>query len=137
MFSESMVAIDSNVPASMGGDGRAILSRKGANHESGLHDTETRMIQTLLDEIEREEKLAPQSMAHIKHFLSGIYRYAIRQGYVPAGTTNQVTSTETASVPDFDGRAYTLEEIAVMFAVLPEPSRNRDVDLQLLLASGL
>jgi integrase len=89
-----------------------------------LHNTETRSIQSLLDEIEREEHLAPQTMAHIKHLLSGIYRYAIRQGHVPTGTTNPVTSSETASVPDFDGRAYTLEEIAVMFAVLPEPSRT-------------
>ena len=66
----------------------------------------------------------PRSMTHIKHLLSGIYRYAIRQGHVPIGTTNPVTSAETAPVPDFDGRAYTLEEIAVMFAVLPDPTRT-------------
>jgi len=89
-----------------------------------LHNTETRMIQALLDEVEHDEKLAPQTMAHIKHLLSGVYRYAIRQGHVPTGTTNPVTSAETASVPDFDGRAYTLEEIALMFAVLPDLSRT-------------
>jgi integrase len=32
--------------------------------------------------------------------------------------------TETAAVPDFDGRAYSLEEIALMLTVLPEPSRT-------------
>jgi integrase len=31
---------------------------------------------------------------------------------------------ETASVPDFDGRTYSLEEIAFMLTVLPEPSRT-------------
>jgi len=89
-----------------------------------LHNTKTHVIQALLDEVEREEKLAPQTMAHIKHFLSGVFRYAIRQGHVPVGTINPVTSAETASVPDFDGRAYSLEEIALMFTVLPEPSRT-------------
>lgn len=57
-----------------------------------LHNTETRMIQALLDEIEREDRLAPQTMAHIKHLLSGIYRYAIRQGHVP-------TERRTRSLP--------------------------------------
>jgi integrase len=89
-----------------------------------LHNTETRTIQSLLDEVEQQDKLAPQTMAHIKHLLSGIFRYAIRQGHAPTGTMNPVTSVETASVPDFDGRAYTLEEIALMFTVLPEPSRT-------------
>ena len=36
-----------------------------------MHDVETRTIQTLLDQIEREDKLGPQTMAHIKHFLGG------------------------------------------------------------------
>ena len=56
--------------------------------------------------------------------LSGIYRYAIKKEHVPKGTTNPVTFAETASIPDFDGRAYSLEEIALMCAVLPEPSRT-------------
>jgi len=89
-----------------------------------MHNTETYMIQALLDEIEQEEKLSAQTMAHVKHLLSGIFRYAIKQGHVPRGTANPVSCAETASVPDFDGRAYTLEEIALMFAVLPEPSRT-------------
>jgi integrase len=31
---------------------------------------------------------------------------------------------EIQPVPDFDGRAYSLEEIALMLALLPEPSRT-------------
>jgi len=89
-----------------------------------MHNTETYMIQAVLDEIEQEEELSAQTMAHIKHLLSGVFRYAIKQGRVPKETINPVTCAETASVPDFDGRAYTLEEIALMFAVLPEPSRT-------------
>jgi integrase len=89
-----------------------------------MHTTETRMIQALLDEIEHDEKLAPQTMAHIKHLLGGIFHYAIKQGYLPKDTINPVHFAETTAVPDFDGRAYSLEEVALMFSVLPEPSRT-------------
>lgn len=89
-----------------------------------MHDVETRTIQTLLDQVEREDKLGPQTMAHIKHFLGGIFHFAIAQNYLPKGTINPVMFAETASVPDFDGRAYSLEEIALMLTVLPEPSRT-------------
>jgi integrase len=89
-----------------------------------MHDVETRTIQTLLDQIEREDKLGPQTMAHIKHLLGGIFHFAIAQNHLPKGTINPVTFTETAAVPDFDGRAYSLEEIALMLTVLAEPSRT-------------
>jgi len=48
-----------------------------------MHDVETRTIQTLLDQIEREDRLGPQTMAHIKHFLSGIFHFAIAQTTFP------------------------------------------------------
>src|SRR5258708_29304228 len=89
-----------------------------------MYSAETHTIQGVLDEIEREEELSPQTMAHVKHLLSGIFKFAIKQGRVPKGTINPVTFTETASIPDFDGRAYSLEEIALMLSVLPEPSRT-------------
>jgi integrase len=89
-----------------------------------MHSAETRMIQSKLDEIEHEEKLAPQTMAHIKHLLGGIFHFAIKQGHVPKGTSNPAASVETTTIPDFDGRAYSLEEVALMFAVLPEPART-------------
>jgi integrase len=89
-----------------------------------MHDVETRRVQTLLDRIEFEDRLGPQTMAHVKHLLGGIFRFAIAQGHLPKGTINPVLFTETAVIPDFDGRAYTLEEIALMLTVLPEPSRT-------------
>jgi integrase len=89
-----------------------------------VHDVETRMVQSLLDQVEREDNLGPQTMAHIKHFLGGIFRFAIAQNHLPKGTINPVMFVETATVPDFDGRAYSLEEIALMLTVLPEPSRT-------------
>jgi integrase len=89
-----------------------------------MHDAETRAIQGILDTIEHEDVLAPQTLAHIKHLLGGMFRFAITQGHLPKGTINPVTFTETTTIPDFDGRAYSLEEIALMLTVLPEPSRT-------------
>ncbi len=87
-----------------------------------MHDAETRTVQSILDRISREDKLAPQTMAHIKHLLGGMFHFAIAQGHLPRGTINPVTFTETHAIPDFDGRAYSLEEIALMLSVLSEPS---------------
>jgi integrase len=89
-----------------------------------MHDAETRTVQALLDTISTEDKLAPQTMAHIKHLVGGMFHFAIAQGHLPRGTINPVTFVETEAIPDFDGRAYSLEEIALMLSVLPEPSRT-------------
>jgi integrase len=89
-----------------------------------MHTAETRTLQALLDKVEREDGLAPQTMAHVKHLLGGIFSFAIGQGYLPKDTVNPVVSTEISTIPDFDGRAYSLEEIALMLSVLPEPSRT-------------
>jgi len=89
-----------------------------------MHDAETRSVQALLDAISREDGIGPQTQGHIKHLLSGMFRFAIAQGHLPRGTINPVTFVETEAIPDFDGRAYSLEEIALMLQVLPEPSRT-------------
>ena len=89
-----------------------------------MHDAENRTVQALLDTISTEDKLAPQTMAHIKHLVGGMFHFAIAQGHLPRGTINPVTFAETEAIPDFDGRAYSLEEIALMLSVLPEPSRT-------------
>jgi len=89
-----------------------------------MHDIETRRIQQLLDAVAREDGLSPQTVQHIKHFLGGVFTFAISQGHLPRGTVNPVAFCEIQTVPDFDGRAYSLEEIALMLTVLPEPSRT-------------
>ena len=89
-----------------------------------MHEVETRTIQGVLDSISSQDKLSPQTMAHVKHLLGGIFHFAIAQGYLPRGTVNPVTFAETQAVQDFDGRAYTLEEVALMLVTLPEPSRT-------------
>ena len=44
----------------------------------------------------------------------GMFHFAIAQGHLQRGTINPVTFAETEAIPDFDGRAYSLEEIALM-----------------------
>ena len=89
-----------------------------------MHDIEPRGIQQLLDAVALQDELAPQTMQHVKHFLGGVFTFAIAQGHLARGTVNPVAFCEIQAVPDFDGRAYTLEEIALMLTVLPEPSRT-------------
>jgi integrase len=83
-----------------------------------------RLIQQWLDNVALEDGLAPQTMQHVKHLLGGVFTFAIAQGHLPRGAVNPVSCCEIQTVPDFDGRAYSLEEIALMLAVLPEPSRT-------------
>ena len=56
-----------------------------------MHDVETRTIQTVLDKSSSEDKVGPQTMAHIKHLLGGIFHFAIAQDHLPKGTINPVT----------------------------------------------
>lgn len=70
----------------------------------------------------REYTLSKTTIAHIKNFLSGVFRHAAQQGYFDG--VNPVALTE---IPAFApkgkaGRAYSLEEISLMLRVLPEPS---------------
>jgi integrase len=61
-------------------------------------------------------------MAHIKHLLSGIFKFAARQGYF-----NHANPVELAEIPasaprEKEGAAYGLEEIDQMLRILPEPA---------------
>lgn len=86
-----------------------------------LRDARTVDIQRLLDQIARECGLNKTSLKHIKHLLSGIYRFAMQQGLFERA--NPVTA---AAIPDAPGanetHAYSLEEVSQMVAALPEPA---------------
>jgi integrase len=86
-----------------------------------LRDARTADIQRLLDEVAREDGLGKTTLKHIKHLLSGIYRFAMQQGLYERA--NPVTA---ASIPEAPGanetHAYSLEEVMQMVAALPEPA---------------
>jgi integrase len=86
-----------------------------------LRDARTTDIQRLLDQVARESGLSKTTLKHIKHLLSGIYRFAMQQGLFERA--NPVTAT---AIPDAPGAAetyaYSLEEVMQMAAALPEPA---------------
>ncbi|HLN99835.1 MAG TPA: tyrosine-type recombinase/integrase [Pyrinomonadaceae bacterium] len=95
-----------------------------------LREVETHDVQKWLEAIAKtprkrnnlEYTLSKNTMAHIKHLLGGVFRYAARQGYF-----NQTNPVQLAEIPAFapkekEGGAYGLEEIDLMLRVLPEPA---------------
>jgi len=86
-----------------------------------LRDARTVDIQRLLDQIAREDGLNKTTLKHVKHLLSGIYRFAMQQG-----TFERANPVTAVSIPDAPGAnetyAYSLEEVTQMVAALPEPA---------------
>jgi integrase len=94
---------------------------KGRCGDWWLRDARTADIQRLLDQVAKEDGLNKTTLKHVKHLLSGIYRFAMQQGLFERA--NPVTA---ASIPDAppanETHAYSLEEIMQMVAALPEPA---------------
>ncbi len=91
---------------------------------SWLREVKTCNVQSWLEEIAREHGLSKTTLGHIKHFLSGIFRYAAQQDYFDSSRANPVQlAAIPASAPNgSEGSAYSLEEISLMLRVLPEPA---------------
>jgi integrase len=86
-----------------------------------LQNLRTFHLQRLLDKVAKEDGLSKTTMKHVKHFLSGVFRYAAQQDYFDR--PNPVTP---CSIPDApragETYAYSLDEIGAMLEVLPEPA---------------
>jgi len=75
----------------------------------------------ILESIARENDLASTTLAHIKAFLSGVFRHAKRQGVI--NSENPMRDVVLPKGKPAGGTyAYSLEEIAQMLNVLPEPA---------------
>ena len=75
----------------------------------------------ILESIAKEHKPASTTLAHIKAFLSGIFRYAKRQGVI--NSENPIRDVVLPKgKPAGETYAYSLEEIMQMLNVLPEPA---------------
>src|ERR1700747_548428 len=86
-----------------------------------LRDARTIDIQRLLDQIAREDGLNKTTLKHVKHLLSGIYRFAMQQGLFERA--NPVTAAAIPAAPAAnETHAYALEEVSQMVTVLPEPA---------------
>jgi len=74
-----------------------------------------------LKDIARRENLSRTTLGHIKHFLSGAFRYPRRQGVLE--NVNPMHDVEIPKArPAGETYAYSLEEEAQMLAILPEPT---------------
>jgi integrase len=75
----------------------------------------------LLEQIARDHDLSVTTLAHIKSFLSGVFRYAKRQGILNSENPMHDVVLPKAR-PNSETYAYSLEEILQMLQVLPEPA---------------
>jgi integrase len=75
----------------------------------------------ILESISTEHKLTSTTLAHIKAFLSGIFRYAKRQGVINSENPMRDVVLPKGK-PAGETHAYSLEEITQMLNLLPEPA---------------
>ena len=75
----------------------------------------------ILESIAMEHDLTSTTLAHIKAFLSGIFRYAKRQGVINSENPMRDVVLPKGK-PSGETHAYSLEEIMQMLDVLPEPA---------------
>jgi integrase len=89
--------------------------------EIALRDFRTVEGEEILNSIAGTEDLSRTTMAHIKAFLSGVFRHAKRQGVI--NTENPMRDVILPKVrPAGETYAYSLEEIRLGLSVLPEPA---------------
>ena len=86
-----------------------------------LRDFRTVDGERILQTIASEHKLTSTTLAHIKAFLSGIFRYAKRQGVINSENPMRDVVLPKGK-PAGETYAYSLEEITQMLNVLPEPA---------------
>jgi integrase len=88
-----------------------------------LRDFRTVDCEALLRQIARRRDLSIRTMSHIKHFLSGIFRYAIRTGFLNGANPVRDAVLPKAKAP-LETHAYSLTEVLKMIELLPEPART-------------
>jgi len=87
-----------------------------------LHDFGTPEAEAVIHAVAAEKQRAHTTHRNLKSFLSGAFKHAKRHGAV---NENPIRDCEVPrGKPKGDRAAYTLEEIARMLEVLPEPSRT-------------
>ena len=87
-----------------------------------LRDFRTVDGENTLREIARTEDLNRTSLAHIKAFLSGAFRYARRQGILNTGENPMRDVVVPKARAGNETHAYSLEDILKMLVVVPEPA---------------
>ena len=89
-----------------------------------MKDVRTCHVQKWLDAIADKNGISKTTLQHIKHFLSGLFRYAAQQDCLDPARGNPVTlAMIPPDAPDGEeGEAYSFEDISQMLEVLLEPA---------------
>jgi integrase len=86
-----------------------------------IRDVRTLEIEQMLKDIAREFNTAKSTIQHVKQFLSGVFRYAKRQGVL--SSENPVRDAVLPKCKESqDTHAYSLEDVLTMIRILPEPA---------------
>jgi integrase len=89
--------------------------------ELPLREIRTLDGEQMLKSVARREDLNRLTLGHIKHFLSGVFRYARRKGVL--NNPNPMHDVEIPKArPAGETYAYSLEQEMRMLAILPEPA---------------
>ena len=99
---------------------------KGSCESEWMREVKTHQVQAWLEEIARERRkkgrmgctLSKTTLAHIKNFLSGVFRHAAQQGFFDGANPVKLAEIPAFAPNGADGRAYGLEEIVQMLRVL-------------------
>lgn len=75
----------------------------------------------ILESVAKDNELTTTTLAHVKALLSGIFRYAKRQGVINSENPMRDVVLPKGKPPG-ETHAYSLEEVAQMLNVLPEPA---------------
>lgn len=86
-----------------------------------MREIRTCDVQRILDDIARPGTLSSNSLRHIKSQISAVFSYAKQQGYFDGENPARNTAIPS-SRPSEETYAYSLEEIAQILSVLPEPA---------------
>lgn len=100
---------------------RRIKPLVGRDRKS-LKDYKTFHVQNWLNQIGRDGTLSRNSLKGIKAFVSGLFKEARRLGYYDGPNPAQDTRVNPDAAEPCSTYAYSLEEIASILAVLPEPA---------------
>jgi integrase len=87
-----------------------------------MKDLKTCHIQQWLDQISQDSGLSRSSLKGVKAMISGVFKEAKRLGYFDGVNPAQDTKVDPHADPPVPTHAYTLEEIASILALLPEPA---------------
>jgi integrase len=87
-----------------------------------VRDFRTRDAEGVLQDIAEDAAVCTTTLKHLKHLMSGIFRYAIRTGVLNGVNPIQATCIPDAE-PAGETHAYTLDQVLAMIRILPQPAR--------------